>query len=283
MIFNGFITGVVSFIARLVTAMIIPRVPGPKQFRNYDEFGIGTAKSRKKFRLGPDVDSGMGWNSAYDDITLPEQPRRQGSDSQRRFNTSSSEHNDFWTTGGLCTNAEGGLSVKPIVLHQMEGDPDTIRGDLAIGLPNDYIVGTSPSGYMTRSMQMRWAMSFQRATGACQENPQFLFLDAHDSHWGSEFLRFCRFHYIFVFFLPSNGSVNDQPNDNGPNAVIKSLYGKYYGIWRQRNGGKKFSPMDCNWVLTQAMNEFERDTGNVGVVRRAFALCGIFPPACVAV
>ena len=56
-------------------------------------------------------------------------------------------------------------------------------------------------------------------------NPQVLFFDGHDSHFGDRATHLLRSHHISPFILKARNSTNDHPNDNGPNLNLKIYYG----------------------------------------------------------
>ncbi len=59
--------------------------------------------------------------------------------------------------------------------------------------------------------------------------PLFIFLDRHDSHWCPYALQLLKDNTIHVFFLRSQNSTHDQPNDNGSNTTVKSIYMRMLG------------------------------------------------------
>ena len=68
-------------------------------------------------------------------------------------------------------------------------------------------------------------------------NPQVLFFDGHDSHFDDRAIHILRSHHISPFILKAGDSTNDQPNDNGPNCMLK----RYYSIAKQ-NGRYSMEP-----------------------------------------
>ena len=51
-----------------------------------------------------------------------------------------------------------------------------------------------------------------------------MFFDEHDSHFDNGVLRKIMWENIQPFVLKSGDSINGQPNDNGPDAKLKSFY-----------------------------------------------------------
>ena len=56
-------------------------------------------------------------------------------------------------------------------------------------------------------------------------------MDGHDSHFDSEAVDLLASKHVYVFFLKSNNSEEDQPNDNGPNRSFTALYDLHYDDW----------------------------------------------------
>ena len=60
----------------------------------------------------------------------------------------------------------------------------------------------------------------------CSASPvknQILFFDGHDSHFNDHALTQMQSKNIQTFILKAGDSINDQPNDNGPNLTPKAL------------------------------------------------------------
>ena len=65
---------------------------------------------------------------------------------------------------------------------------------------------------------------FSKLSGAHAGNIQILFYDVHDSHWDSDILYLMSENFIQPYVLKVGDSENDQPQDNGSNAKLKSCY-----------------------------------------------------------
>ena len=59
------------------------------------------------------------------------------------------------------------------------------------------------------------------------------------------------------FFLKSGDSKNDQPNDNGPNACLKSCYDEEMDKWNMEWGTTTYSPAHMNKVLVETWLKFQ--------------------------
>lgn len=101
--------------------------------------------------------------------------------------------------------------------------PDQIWNGDEIGFdPGNWTGHNTESGYMDRHGFFKAVTAFVRLAGASADNPQYIFLDGHDSHWDSDALDLLRANHCHVFFLKAGDSENDQPLDNGPNELIKA-------------------------------------------------------------
>ena len=59
-------------------------------------------------------------------------------------------------------------------------------------------------------------------------------------------------------FIPKAGdSVNDQPNGNGPNTKLKSLYNDLNYAWIMKYGMKMFLPQHMNSILVESWDTFK--------------------------
>ena len=105
--------------------------------------------------------------------------------------------------------------------------------------------------------------------GASPVNNQILFFDGYNSHFDDDALRQMMYKNIQPFVLKSGNSINDQPNDNVPNAKLKSLYNMSKSAWMLKYGTTKFSPHHMKSVLFEAWYAFKMSAGNI--IRDSFA------------
>ena len=68
---------------------------------------------------------------------------------------------------------------------------------------------------------------------------------------------------IQPFVLKSDKYTNDQTNDNGPNAKLKSIYNVEKSTWMMKYGTKKFSPRHMHSILFEAWDTFNISSGNI--------------------
>ena len=69
--------------------------------------------------------------------------------------------------------------------------------------------------------------------------------------------------------------MNNQPNDNGPNSKMKSIYNVTKSAWIMNYGTTKFSPHHMNFVLVEAWDDFRMSYGNT--IRQIFATKKLLP------
>jgi hypothetical protein len=141
------------------------------------------------------------------------------------------------------------------------------------------------------------------------KKPQYLFIDGHESHWDPDALELLLRNNVYVIFLRSNNSgmymfvqhamfnhavmhiirlahprflccacvEDDQPNDNGPNAVLKSCYTYRVDQFVREHPGVPMNPAFFNEVIKEAWDEFKPTSGPV--IAAAFRKCRLHPLA----
>ena len=80
---------------------------------------------------------------------------------------------------------------------------------------------------------------------------------------------------IQPFVLKAGESINDQINNNDPNAKLKSLYKAEMAVWMLKYGNTKFLPQHMNSILVEAWDAFKVSSGNI--IRYSFEK-KIYPP-----
>ena len=80
---------------------------------------------------------------------------------------------------------------------------------------------------------------------------------------------------IQPFILKAGYSINDQPNDNGPNSTLKALYNILKAKWILKYGTTRFQPHHMNSILVEAWGAFKVSSGNIIV--DSFAKTHLFP------
>ena len=88
--------------------------------------------------------------------------------------------------------------------------------------------------------------------GASPVNNQIGFFDGHDSHFDERVLIHMECQKIQPFVLKLGDSKNDQPNDNGPNEKLKSLYNDVNAARILNNGTSEFLTHCMNSILVEA-------------------------------
>lgn len=153
-------------------------------------------------------------------------------------------------------------------------------------LPQDYIVHQNASGYNDEDGFIQIALHFLKyaPAGLDKGTPLYLFIDGHHSHWAPAALKILLEHNVHVFFLRSNNSDSDQPNDNGPNSTLKAAYGRFYDDFFAL-GGSMFGKSDgisapfFNEIFERAWNELKL---NPSVVKKAYELVNMLSEKLIA-
>ena len=121
----------------------------------------------------------------------------------------------------LVFNRAGGrLFMPPVVVHQAK----EYSQDLHHNIPFDWTVHHAPSVYMDRDGCLKAMTQFSNICGTSPVNNQILFFNGHDSHFDDRALTQMQMENIQPFILKVGDSINNQPNDSGPNSKLKALY-----------------------------------------------------------
>ena len=199
-----------------------------------------------------------------------------------------SEHALFWTSAVIFSCADGSLSIPPFVVHQgcedsvclmstAIGEDVDAAGNLANQLPSTWGVAQSPSGYVVAGIWRRACAHLINSLPA--RRPYFLYMDGYAAHFDEFALNLLRNAHVYIIFLRSQNSENDQPNDNGLNAILKRCYDVCYATWKGETSAHAvmtFRPCFFNLILLRAWEKVS-DGSNKQAVIRAWAKCGLSP------
>ena len=199
-----------------------------------------------------------------------------------------SEHALFWTSAVIFSCADGSLSIPPFVVHQgcedsvclmstAIGEDVDAAGNLANQLPSTWGVAQSPSGYVVAGIWRRACAHLINSLPA--RRPYFLYMDGYAAHFDEFALNLLRNAHVYIIFLRAQNSENDQPNDNGLNAILKRCYDVCYATWKGETSAHAvmtFRPCFFNLILLRAWEKVS-DGSNKQAVIRAWAKCGLSP------
>ena len=105
----------------------------------------------------------------------------------------------------------------------------------------------------------RWLKAMTKFCNICGDSPvnnQILFFDGHGSHLYDRALTQTQSKNIQPFILKAGDSINNQPNDNGPNSKLKALYNISKAKWMLKYGTTRFQPHHMNSVLVETWDVF---------------------------
>ena len=149
--------------------------------------------------------------------------------------------------------------MPPIIVHQ---DKENSQ-DLQYTIPLEWIVHHTLSGYMDRYVWLKDTNQFFNVCGAYPSNKHILLFDGHGSHLDNDALRQIMWKNTQPFAVKSGNPTNYQPNDNGPNSKLKSLYNMAKSKWLMEYGMTKFSPHHMNSFLVEAWDTFKMSAENI--------------------
>ena len=154
------------------------------------------------------------------------------------------------------------------------GDDVDADGNLAKQLPTTWGVAQSPSGYVVAGIWRRACAHLIDSLPA--RRPFFLYMDGYAAHFDEFALNLLVAARIYIIFLRSQNSENDQPNDIGLNAVLKAVYDFCYGQWKGEKSAHAvftFKPCFFNLILLRAWGKVCDGTSKDAVIR-AWATTG---------
>lgn len=192
----------------------------------------------------------------------------------RSFRIVTGEKAPFWVSV-LFSSCADGTTIPPMIVHQSGGD--TYSAVLLDGLPVDFVFHTTESGYMDQDGFKAFAEHFAHHTNASFGNMQYLYIDGHDSHFDPTALRYLLDKFVRCMFLKSNDSINDQPQDHGPNSSLKAFYDKEYFRWSMRYPGEKYTAPHFNKVFANAWKNYISNPRLSHIITEAFRKTGIYP------
>ena len=104
---------------------------------------------------------------------------------------------------------------------------------------------------------------FSNICGASPVNNKIIFFNGNDSHFDDRALTKIQRNNIHTFILKVGDSINNQPNDNGPNSKLKSLYNILKAKWILKYGTTRFQTHYMNSVLVETWEAFKVSAGNI--------------------
>mmetsp|Transcript_3316 Transcript_3316/g.7611 ORF Transcript_3316/g.7611 Transcript_3316/m.7611 type:complete len:215 (+) Transcript_3316:1524-2168(+) len=144
-----------------------------------------------------------------------------GGPAQRGFRLSKGNKAPFWVTMFFFSRVDGVPMVPPVLVHK--GGTATHTPSVFLqGVPPDWTVHNTASGYMDQEGFKLVAHSFVQHSGASPSNPQFIFLDGHESHWCAAAIVFLKENNVHMFFLKSNDSIM---------AAVRAMAFGFTGVW----------------------------------------------------
>jgi hypothetical protein len=105
--------------------------------------------------------------------------------------------------------------------------------------------------------------------------PIIIFFDGWDSHFHNV-LEKLRLDRIYTFFLRSQNSVVDQPNDNGPNAMVHGAFSQQFSVERAMRPTVNLLTASTNRCIAAGLAKLQTEEG-ARCIRNAFQKTGLYP------
>ena len=126
------------------------------------------------------------------------------------------ERAPFWCNSLVFTQSGGQFFMPPVIVHQAKEYSQYLHHNI----PLDWTFHHTSSGFIDRDGCIKAMTQFSNICGASPVKNQILFFDGNDSHFDDRDLTQMQSKNIQPFILKSGDSINDQPNDNGPNYSV---------------------------------------------------------------
>lgn len=132
--------------------------------------------------------------------------------------------NREWATAIICINGEG-WTLPPFLV--LQGRVHLTSWYTETGLPNDWVIKTTPNGWTDNDTALEWLKHFDQHTKGRTRGPyRILVLDGHKSHESAEFQEYCKANNIITLGLPAHSSHLTQPLDIGCFSPLKRAYSR---------------------------------------------------------
>ena len=188
-----------------------------------------------------------------------------------KWKVQSGEWAQFWCTLLVFTWSDGKCFMPPIIVHQAKEWSQDIHHIIPLG----WIVHHTPSSYMDRDRWLKSMTQLSNVCGAYPVNNKILFFDGHASHFKDIALRQIMCKRIQPFVLKSGNSINDQPNGNGQDSKLKSLYNVEKIMCMLKYGTTTYSPHHMSSILVESWDAFKMSAGNI--TRDSFSKTNLLP------
>ena len=164
--------------------------------------------------------------------------------------------------------SDGKFFMLPIILHQAKKYSQYIHFVIQL----DWIFHHTPSGYMDIDGWIKAMTQLSTVCGASTIKNQMIYFNWHDIHFDYRALCYMEDQNIQPFALKSGHSLNDQTNNNGNNAKLKSRYNDSKVSWMLKYGTTIFLTRHMKSILVQAWNAFIVTTINI-IIGRVLLNC----------
>ena len=120
-----------------------------------------------------------------------------------------------------------------------------------------WLVHNTPYGYMESDDWTKATIHLKTVCGEDKLNTKFLFYYGNGSRFEHRAIHIILYRNITPFVLKGGDSVNEQPNDNGPNHNLKGIHGQSRISCQRQHVTLKFKTSYMDAVLVVKWSAFQ--------------------------
>lgn len=171
----------------------------------------------------------------------------------------------------LCCFSADGKDIAPMIVFPYKRFPPK---EIASSVPDDFIIGHSPSGWMTIEIYNQYIKNefFPEIVKRGIKFPVLLLFDGHSSHISLQLHDFCVENNILLYCLYPNSTHIMQPCDVGIFRSLKIFWKKKVSEHSQ----KSLKPITRS-NFAPIFHEAYKKSCDPEVIKKAFECCGLFP------
>lgn len=173
------------------------------------------------------------------------------------------------TTVVCCFNASGTTFVPPAMIFKRKNMTD----QLLRSAPSGTIGMTSPNGWITDELFVKWLQHFADYTRPTKEKKVLLIMDNHHSHCSINAIEKAKSNNIILLTIPPHTSHKLQPLDKAFFSSLKFHYEKECKSFMVTHPGRRITQYDVSELFAASYAK----SCTMEKARNGFRSCGIYP------